>query len=132
MSDKLTPEQFDKRVEDFFKNYQDRGMVKWGGFFLSDHKMKINQDKAKRQRIYPKKKEMSAEKISVALLKSFSEHRKVSVQLKDLDEDGNFAPDIVGFVQGYQDEDTINVSGCNVHLSDINHVDITPINNKIF
>lgn len=28
----------EKEAEDFFKNYyQDRGMLKWQGFFLSDH-----------------------------------------------------------------------------------------------
>ena len=27
---------FDKEIQNFFKNYHDRGMQKWGGFFLSD------------------------------------------------------------------------------------------------
>lgn len=100
----LMPEQFDKRVDDFFRTYQDWGMVKWVGFFLGDYKMKINQDNKKRQVVYRKKTKMSPEKISVLLLKSFSEHRKVSVQLKDLDENTNFTPDIIGSVQGYQDD----------------------------
>lgn len=124
MNKRLTPEQFDKRLNDFFRTYHDRGMVKWGGFFLSDHKMKINQDNKQRQVVYHKKSEMSPEEISALLLKSFSEHRQVSIQLKDLDENGNLALDVIGFVQGYQNKDTINISGCNVHLSNINHVDI--------
>ncbi len=37
--------EFDKRVEEFFRTYQDRGMKKWAGFYLSDHTTKINQDK---------------------------------------------------------------------------------------
>ena len=37
--------ELDKRVEEFFRNYQDRGMKKWAGFYLSDHTAKINQDK---------------------------------------------------------------------------------------
>ena len=35
--------EFDKKVEDFFKNYRDRGMVKWAGFYLSDHVLKMHK-----------------------------------------------------------------------------------------
>lgn len=38
--------QFDQVVADFFAKYQDRGMKKWGGFYLSDHVAKIEQMKA--------------------------------------------------------------------------------------
>ena len=44
------------------------------------------------------------------LLKSFGEHRKVSVQLKELSVDNDLQADIVGFVEGYQ-EDTAIISG---------------------
>lgn len=35
--------EFDKRVDDFFRNYHDRGMVKWAGFYLSDHVLKMHK-----------------------------------------------------------------------------------------
>lgn len=76
--------EFDKRVEEFFRTYQDRGMKKWAGFYLSDHTAKINLDKKRRETVYVKKKTMSQKDIRAMLLKSFGEHRKVSVQLKDL------------------------------------------------
>ena len=40
--------EFDKRVEEFFRTYQDRGMKKWAGFYLSDHTVKINQEQRRR------------------------------------------------------------------------------------
>lgn len=34
---------FDKKVTEFFRTYQDRGMKKWQGFFLSDHTLAIKK-----------------------------------------------------------------------------------------
>ena len=56
------------------------------------------------------------------LLKSFGEHRKVSVQLKDLSIDNDLQVDLVGFVEGYQ-EDTAIISKNLVLIEDINHVE---------
>jgi hypothetical protein len=54
----MSKESFDKEVDDFFKNYQDRGMKKWSGFFLSDHTVQINKSNIARNTIYHKKPEM--------------------------------------------------------------------------
>jgi hypothetical protein len=118
----LMSSEFDKRVEEFFRTYQDRGMKKWAGFYLSDHTTKINQDKKRRDTVYVKKKTMSQKDIRAILLKSFGEHRKVSVQLKDLSIDNDLQADIVGFVDGYQ-EDTVIISGNLVLIEDINHIE---------
>ena len=101
---------FDKRVEEFFRTYQDRGMKQWAGFYLSDHTAKINQENKKRNTVYVKKKLMEQRDIRRMLLLSFDEHRKVSVQLKELSVDNDLQADIVGFVEGYQ-EDTAIISG---------------------
>lgn len=63
-------------------------------------------------------------KISEILLDSFCNHRLISLQLKDLDENGNLSPDIKGFVEGYYDQETIIVSGSKLPLKAINHVQI--------
>lgn len=114
--------EFDKRVEEFFKTYQDRGMKKWTGFYLSDHTAKINQENKKRNTVYVKKKPMEQADIRGMLLKSFSKHRKVSVQLKELSVDNDLQADIVGFVEGYQ-EDTAIISRNLVLIEDINHIE---------
>lgn len=48
--------EFDKRVEEFFRTYQDRGMKKWAGFYLSDHTAKINQEQRRRDKVYEKRR----------------------------------------------------------------------------
>lgn len=120
-------DNFDQKVENFFRNYQDRGMKKWSGFFLSDHSLKINQDNRKRATVYSKKTEMSEAEISKILLQSFSNHYPVSIQLKNLDEDCRFAEDIKGFVEGYSNENIVTISGTAVHLNDINHIELIKI-----
>lgn len=48
--------EFDQRVTDFFAHYQDRGMKKWAGFFLSDHTAMINKET--RQKSVPDRAEI--------------------------------------------------------------------------
>ena len=114
---------FDKKVENFFKNYHDRGMKKWAGFFLSDHTLKINKKKAQQKIVYLPKKRMSEEEISEVLLKAFSNHYKVNIQLKERDCNGNLKKDISGFVEGYY-ENKLIVSGKNIDINDINNIEV--------
>ncbi|RGW83703.1 hypothetical protein [Lactobacillus amylovorus] len=58
----------DKRVEEFFRTYQDRGMKKWAGFYLSDYTAKINKDKKRRNTVYIKKKNNADCKIKLNTL----------------------------------------------------------------
>ena len=78
-------EAFDKKVTEFFRNYQDRGMKKWQGFFLSDHTSTLRKDRQQKAMTYPKKVEMSAEEVSAVLFKAFSDHYQVSVQRYETD-----------------------------------------------
>lgn len=89
---------FDDIVEQFFKNYQDRGMLKWAGFYLSDHTLKIKQDEKKRHIVYQKLDEMTLEEISDLLLKAYSLQLPVKVQLKNLDDQLKYSADIAGYV----------------------------------
>ncbi|WP_224429618.1 hypothetical protein [Lactobacillus amylovorus] len=65
---------------------------------------------------------MSQKDIRAMLMQSFGEHRKVSVQLKELSVDSDVKADIVGFVEGYQ-EDTAIISRNLVLIEDINHIE---------
>lgn len=56
--------KFDKRLDDFFRTYQDRGMKKWQGFMLSDYTSTVSKIDKKRAQVYEKKKPMSLELIS--------------------------------------------------------------------
>lgn len=52
----LSRDYEDQRVTDFFAHYQDRGMKKWAGFFLSDHTAMINKET--RQKSVPDRAEI--------------------------------------------------------------------------
>ena len=95
-------------------------MKKWSGFFLSDHRVAINNKNKDRMMIYPKKPEMTQEEISKILLKSFSDHYQVSLQLKDLDGEGNYKADIVGFVKGWTGQELL-LNDQLIEMEDINH-----------
>ena len=119
MGDYMSKE-FDERVNKFFKNYHDRCMKKWGGFFLSDHRVAMNKDDKDRGRLYAKKSEMTQEEISEILLKSYSEHYQVSLQLKDLDAEGHYKADVVGFVKGWAGQELI-IDDQLIEMDNINH-----------
>lgn len=97
--------EFDQRVTDFFAHYQDRGMKKWAGFFLSDHTAMINKET--RQKSVPDRAEMSREECGKVLRAAFGNQRLVVVQLKEVDENGDRPEEIVGFVQGYAEDKVV-------------------------
>ena len=114
---------FNDTVNNFFKNYQDRGMKKWQGFMLSDHIVALNKDKEEQAKVYSEKDTMSEAEISQVLLQAFANNKVVSVQLKEKTLDKKIQPDIVGLVKGYNG-DKIVISDVEVELSNINHIEI--------
>lgn len=110
-------------VNNFFKNYQDRGMKKWQGFMLSDHIAALNKDKENNAKVYSEKNSMSEVEISQVLLQAFANNKTVSVQLKEKTLDKKIQPDIVGIVKGYE-EDKIIIGNSQVELNNINHIQI--------
>lgn len=114
---------FNDTVNNFFKNYQDRGMKKWQGFMLSDHIATLNRDKEEKAKVYDEKDAMSEIKISQVLLQAFANNKVVSVQLKEKTLDKKIQPDIVGLVKGY-DEDKIIIGDTDIELSNINNIQI--------
>ena len=114
---------FNDTVNNFFKNYQDRGMKKWQGFMLSDHIATLNRDKEEKAKVYAEKDTMSETEVSQVLLQAFANNKVVDVQLKEKTLDKKIQPDIVGLVKGY-DEDKIVIGNTEVELSDINHIEI--------
>lgn len=108
--------EFDQRVTDFFAHYQDRGMKKWAGFFLSDHTAMINKEI--RQKSVPDRAEMSREECGKVLGAAFGSQRPVAVQLKEVDENGDRPEEIVGFVRGYA-EDKVVIGDKAIALDDL-------------
>lgn len=115
--------KFNKEVEEFFRKYQDRGMVKWAGFYLSDHVLKMSQQSKRDAYVEVKKEEMSIEDISKILMKAFSEYCLVSVQLSTLDVEGSLQRSFQGHLLGIE-EDNVIIDDHVVCISDINHVEV--------
>lgn len=105
--EKISKEESEARAARFFRNdYHDRGMLKWQGFFLSDHKSAIKKEAA--QPIPVLRSEMNQSEIGSILNDSWEKCAKVSIQLDQVN--GNAVPvEINGYVKGYQ-EDKICIS----------------------
>lgn len=114
---------FDDVVNNFFKNYQDRGMKKWQGFMLSDHIATLNRDKEEKAKVYSEKDTMSEAEVSQVLLQAYANNKVVAVQLKEKTLDKKIQPDIVGLVKGYEG-DRIIIGDTEVELSNINNIQI--------
>lgn len=119
----MSSENFDKKVEDFFKNYHDRGMVKWAGFYLSDHVLKMHKKSKADAYVEIKKVEMSLNEISKILLKAYAESRVVEVQLYFLNQEGELPKRFKGRVLGV-DGDKVMVGKEIIDINDINHVEV--------
>lgn len=98
-----------KRVDEsvteyFFKHdYKDRGMLKWGGFFLSDHTSALQKMKnEKPEKVLP---QQSSEKISSSLLSAWQSKRIVHVQLMTIKNEQ--VESYTGFVKGYNNEEIV-------------------------
>ncbi|MBM7617333.1 hypothetical protein JOC36_000890 [Weissella uvarum] len=95
-------------AERFFRqDYHDRGMVKWQGFYLSDHTEDVAHytQTAQEKRNQKQMPEMDIMDISDCLLKAYQQSGSAQYQLKGKNELGFYAPVVKGKVSGYQDED---------------------------
>ena len=114
---------FNDTVNNFFKNYQDRGMKKWQGFMLSDHIATRNRDKEEKARVYSEKDTMSENEISQVLLQAYANNKVVFVQLKEKTLDKKIQPDIVGLVKGYEGNKIV-IGDNEIELGNINNIQI--------
>mgnify|MGYP004596632443 CR=1 FL=1 len=101
------------RAQRFFRNdYYDRGMVKWQGYFLSDHTEDVDKYSKKwainRER--QDQAEMSQEAISQYLMRAFDQRFPVTIQLRNHTASGLVSPFYHGKVMGFQG-DNVMLSG---------------------
>ncbi|MDT2643398.1 hypothetical protein P7D52_11440 [Enterococcus dongliensis] len=85
------------------RDYEDRGMAKWMGFYLSEHTAEIQAEKKERATLWFRKPKMSEESIAEILEKSYSTRVYVEIQLNELNPEGFAYADIVGIVEGFKD-----------------------------
>lgn len=108
--DKEDLQQSLERAKRFFeKDYTDRGMVKWQGYFLSDHTEDVSKyskkrcDEAERADL----REMTPVAISECLLEAYAQHRPVTIQLRNHTATGHSSPFYHGMVSGIQGDQLV-------------------------
>lgn len=110
-----------KKAKNFFENeYKERGMVKWQGYYLSDHTKDVSEYTHKRlnimnQALMP---EMTQEDISKVLYNAYANNKAVNVQEKEII-DGIVPSIISGVVKGYN-ENYVFIGGAKINIEDIN------------
>ncbi|KRM86312.1 hypothetical protein [Liquorilactobacillus vini] len=97
-------------AEFFLKNYyQDRGMLKWQGFFLSDHTEALK--KAANQQAPSYLPKQNQETIADLLKFSWLSKRKILVQLDQYQTKGKGIIEYIGLVKGYNENSIILDTG---------------------
>jgi len=104
-------------------DYQDRGLLKWMGFYLSDHTEIINKDKKIRSNVNLAKEQMGSEEIQEVLARSALKRLPVSIQKEARDLEGCYPDDIIGLIEG-GDELGLYISGHKVGYDEIRHIEL--------
>lgn len=105
------------------KVYEDRNMLKWIGFYLSDQTAAINKDVTERSKVNNQKPLMQSEEIEKVLNEARLKSKPVSVQLEALNENAQYYDDVIGMIRGY-DELGIYIGYQKVHYDEIRNVEV--------
>ena len=83
------------------KVYEDRGMLKWIGFYLSDQTAAINKEVKERSRVNPQKEQLDGEEINRILNEARIKSKPVAIQLNSVNPDAQYSDDVTGMIRGY-------------------------------
>lgn len=108
---------------EFFRQYHDRGMLKWMGFYLSEHTAALSKEKSERNLIITGKAKMELLEIEALLEQAFRKDMLIAIQLDEKDLMNQFKEDIIGKISGI-DESMLYVGTVPIELGHIRHVEI--------
>ena len=110
-------------VKHFFEHdYHDRGMMKWQGFYLSDHTAALNQQNQQLNAVYVPRPQQSLSELTQVLADAYQSQQPVTIQLKTVDQNNHYLPDITTLIHGYNANDIVIDSDCFVPLQEIRNV----------
>ncbi|PKX78967.1 hypothetical protein [Lactiplantibacillus plantarum] len=110
-------------VKHFFEHdYHDRGMMKWQGFYLSDHTAALNQQNQQLNAVYVPRPRQSLSELTQVLADAYQSQQLVTIQLKTVDQNNHHLPDITTLIHGYNTNDIVIDSDCFVPLQEIRNV----------
>jgi len=83
------------------REYNDRKMAKWIGFYLSEHTTAMSNERKKKALIYSIKPGMTPEEITKTIEAAILHTQRICVQLNEVDQEGHALEDITGSIAGY-------------------------------
>ena len=93
-------------VTQFFNEYQDRGMLKWQGFYLSDHTVSLdkldNTHQAQLNRQHSD--QMASSEIEAIINQAIVKQLTVRIERNIQDKDGYLPPFIEGKIAGFYED----------------------------
>ena len=120
----MNNQEFDlATVKHFFEHdYHDRGMMKWQGFYLSDHTAALNQQNQQLNAVYVPRPQQSLATITEVLADAYQRQQPVTIQLKTVDQNNRHLPDITTLIYGYNANDIVIDADRFIPLPDIRNV----------
>ncbi|MCS8581661.1 hypothetical protein [Latilactobacillus curvatus] len=117
----MNKQEFDPNlVTQFLNQYQDRGMMKWQGFYLSDHTASLNkvdrEDEIKLNRRHSE--QMALNEIESCLSQALEKSQVVRVERSLQDQNSYVAPFIEGKIEGYY-QDKLMIGGEFIAINEI-------------
>ncbi|EAH0053116.1 hypothetical protein HXC98_15090 [Listeria monocytogenes] len=103
------------------ESYQDRGMVKWAGFYLSEHTDTLNDQMTREKNCPQQKMQMDIDEIGTILSEAQRRNKEIAIQIEERDSNGYYKPDTVGVIKGF-DELGIFVGNTKIGYDEIRHV----------
>lgn len=120
----MNNQEFDlATVKHFFEHdYHDRGMMKWQGFYLSDHTAALNQQNQQLNAVYVPRPQQSLATITEVLADAYQRQQPVTIQLKMVDQNNRHLPDITTLIHGYNANDIVVDADRFIPLQEIRNV----------
>lgn len=126
-ADKVGRDEFMHIVDDFFAHdYQDRGMRKWQGYFLSDHTAALKRQAEDLAVDYPPLPKQDTGVVRELLGGALANGNSVSIQLDEVDPEGKMYPPTEGKLRTLTDNDEVMIGEQFIAISAIRHVEVIP------
>lgn len=103
------------------KEYHDRGIKKWAGFYLSEHTAVQEKLTDERHEVNPQKQQMDPQEIALVVNESILKNKSIAIQIEAVDQNGYYKDDVVGLVVG-GDELGIYVNDTKVDFDEIRNI----------
>lgn len=118
-------DQFSDVVQQFFQHYHDRGMMKWAGFYLSDHTQQLEKVSRTQQYQPPKLPQLSLDELSQQALAAFNQHLPVIIQVNAINVDATEIEEFKGSITGFT-EQGLFLGNQLFALTDLHHLRLQP------